>query len=205
MMNEFDAEVERLEGLIKDDKDPNRLEVAILEGLKSTVVREILDPLFAKGVTFRRARLQPAGTLGNVVQFEILTEWAEGKGGGAPAPHVGVVCEVTPPRVITAQVGYRPNRAEALGPEPAGATPVALQDLRTVSATEAKKYQQEADAALQAFLQRSHLYEPVKTAIWNAQQNGHFYAGTAQGLTCGTHCKGAFCTDMTADDFDDPG
>lgn len=205
MTKEFEAEVARLEGLIKEEKNPNPLEVAILEGLKSRVVRDVLDPLFEKGVVFRRARLQPAGTLGNVVQFEILTEWAEGKGGGTPAPHIGVVCEVTPPRVITAQTGYRQTRAEALGPEPAGATPVALRHLRTVSATEAKKYQREADSALQDFLTREQLYEAVETAIRTAQQNGHFYAGTAQGLTCGTHCKGAFCTDMTSDDFDDPG
>ena len=81
MITNYEAEIARMEKLVKNELSPNAVELAVVEGLKSAAVRDLLYPNLERGLAFKRVQVQPIGTFGNVVHFEILTEWQEGKGG----------------------------------------------------------------------------------------------------------------------------
>ena len=102
--------------------------------------------------------------------------------------------------MITAQIGYRRNVPEVPFAFPTGDVPVALRDLRTVSTSEAKKYQQEADEALTTFLIREQIYGLMGQALRDAQGFHQSLPGAMRGSSSGTYCKGLLCTDFTSDD-----
>jgi hypothetical protein len=185
---QIDTELQRLRRALGSVKEPDPVDVAVVEALASNDVQNLLRPILDDGALLQGVTMEAAGTMAGVAQLTFETTWAPGQSRISPPPRVGALVEVSPPRVLKAVellAGSSPTAGAFVSPS--GPAPVALQQLGIPTASQALAYSAEATRS---------------TAEWLRSQGFADRMRPVGGLTSGTKCTSLLCFEKGHDDFD---